>query len=73
MVAPPPPLPPVAYVAAAPKPKCPRCGADDVQLLSSQQMFAPTLKQQSHPLRLTISTHKCPCGIRFTDTITRED
>jgi hypothetical protein len=42
-------------------------------MLSSQQMFAPTREHQPHPLRLTISTHKCHCGIRFTDTFTRED
>ena len=49
-------------------PRCPRCGGDDVQLLSSQAMYTPALSEKADLARLMISTHKCQCGIYFTET-----
>jgi hypothetical protein len=51
-------------------PRCPRCGGEDVQLLSSQAMYTPALSEKSDLAMLMISTHKCQCGICFTETAT---
>gem|GEM_PF-5648206 len=48
-------------------PQCPRCEADDVQLVGSHDhypLFSPTLTNA--PPEYTVFAYKCRCGLAFT-------